>query len=316
MKVGGGLNYVTGPMGAGKTLNGVRRIVEAVTTGRYVITNIELRPGWERIVAAHVCRTGTPAKRRRVAAQLAGYYVHETDLHVAMSYRLPGEGEARGIFVWDEGQNDLNNRNWRDDGRDAILRWATQLRKLGFVGYLLSQHADNTDAALRRVCNFVIRLQNQREQVRTFGLRITPWPLFLASWYPAHLATVGVRVPAVKTERYFLSWHRRLYDTMGLFHGLAGEDDDGVVLLPAGGLPAAAPAHPGEAGEPAGRRPLDGPESLPDGLPALAVVPAPSGPVGSLDEPMLTPETARDPAGNRASQSRDEMEPRARSDSG
>jgi hypothetical protein len=39
----------------------------------------------------------------------------------------------------------------------------------------------------------------------------------------------------VRVERYVLSWHRKLYDTHGLFHGLAAtaEENDGLVHLPA-----------------------------------------------------------------------------------
>jgi hypothetical protein len=249
VKVGGGLNYVTGPMGAGKSLYGVRRIVQAVSMERYAVTNVELLPGWAERVARHFAPWRSRRARARIAAKLEGFYVYEPALAEAMRYRLPGRGEARGVFVWDETHNDLNNRRWRDEGRSEILEWATQLRKLGFVGFLLSQHADNTDAALRRVCSFVVRLQNQKEQTRAFGLRVTPWPLFIAAWYPAHLAFVGAQVRATKVERYFLSWHRHLYDTLGLYHGLAsaGHELD-VIQLPPGGRPDAAVA----AGRPKG----------------------------------------------------------------
>lgn len=244
MKVGGGLNYVTGPMGAGKTLYAVRRIVTSVVQGQYAITNIELRPGWEHKVARKVARYRGVGRYDAIADRLSSYYIYERDLHEAMRYRLEGTGEARGLFVWDEGQNDLNNRDWRKEGRDEILKWATQLRKLGFVGFLLSQHLDNTDAALRRVCNFAIRLQNQREQTRMLGMRVTPWPLFLAFWYPAHIGLAGTRAQVMKTERYFLDWHRHLYDTWGLYHGLAGAHDDSTILLPTGGRPKAQPLRP------------------------------------------------------------------------
>jgi hypothetical protein len=251
MNVGGGLNYVTGPMGAGKTLYAVRAIVDAVTTSRYVITNVELLPDAFERIAAHVGRLVTGKRDRgQLAERLAARYVYETDLAQAMKYRLPGSGEGRGLFIWDEGHNDLNNRDWRKEGRDDILRWATQLRKLGFVGFLLSQHADNTDAALRRVCNYQVRLQNQREQTRVLGMRITPWPLFLAYWYPAHLGLARQQIPPTRVERYFLGWHKNLYDTHGLFHGLdAGEFAGETIML--GALPAGA-SVPRE-GHPRGR---------------------------------------------------------------
>ncbi len=237
MRVGGGLNYVTGPMGSGKSLFGVRKIVEAVLAGQYAVTNVRLYDGWADRVARHYWPWRSRASRARIARRLESFYVFEESLEKAMRYRVPGTGEARAIFVWDEGHNDLNNRSWKDKSREPILRWATQLRKLGYVGYLLSQHADNTDAALRRVCNFHIRLQNQREQQRVLGLRLTPWPLFLAFWVPAHLGQQGARVAPVKLERYFLSWHRHLYDTWGLYHGLDADPEGEArpILLPAGG---------------------------------------------------------------------------------
>jgi hypothetical protein len=254
MKVGGGLNYVTGPMGAGKSLYGVRCIVDALISGRYCVTNIELVPDAPERIARHYSKFSSRNKRE-IADKVRRYYVHETKLEEAIRYRLPGRGEARGVVMWDEGHNDLNNRSWRErrelfkndrTGGDVLLEWATQLRKLGFVGFLLSQHMDNTDAALRRVCNFAIRLQNQREQIRLLGLRATPWPLFLAYWYPANIGLSGSRIPPVKIERYFLSWHRNLYDTFGLFHGLDADADDALGLhrLPEGGRPLAKPVVP------------------------------------------------------------------------
>jgi len=255
VKVGGGLNYVTGPMGAGKSLYGVRSITNALLSRQYVVTNVELVPDFAWRIAHHVAPLSS-RKRRKVADTCMRYYVYETALEQAIGYRLPGRGEARGVFIWDEGHNDLNNRSWRErrnkfanerTGGDVLLEWATQLRKLGFVGFLLSQHMDNTDAALRRVCNFAVRLQNQREQTRLLGLRVTPWPLFLAYWYPANIGLAGQRIPPVKVERYFLSWHRKLYDTFGLFHGLDpdAEQQHGLTFLPDGGRGLPRERHPG-----------------------------------------------------------------------
>jgi len=238
-------------MGSGKSLYGVRRIVQTVSMERYAVTNVELLDGWADRVARHFAWWRLPRARRRIADKLLRYYVYETDLAEATRYRLHGRGEARGTFIWDETHNDLNNRSWRERrkqhetarGTDALLEWATQLRKLGFVGFLLSQHAENTDVALRRVCSFVVRLQNQKEQTRLLGMRVTPWPLFLAAWYPTNVPLTD-KVKPIKVERYFLGWHRHLYDTLGLYHGLVTLDDIGdVVLLPPGGR-----AHPeGEA---------------------------------------------------------------------
>jgi len=201
--------------------------------GGYAVTNIELLPGWEERAARHMARTA-PWKRKVVAARLKSLYICETSLQEAMRYRLPGKGESRGVFVWDEGHNDLSNRKWKEDGRQEILEWATQLRKLGFAGFLLSQHQDNTEAQLRRVCNYIVRLQNQREQTRLLGMRVTPWPLFLAVWHPSHVPmNAGRSIKPVRIERYFLNWQRHLYDTHGLFHGLVDQlEGSNAIWLP------------------------------------------------------------------------------------
>lgn len=233
MKVGGGLNFVSGPMGSGKSLYAVRNGVRTLCNGQYWVTNVELRDDAFDRIARHVCKAGTRTKKRKIADKLRRYYIYETDLSEARNYRFPGKGEGRARFSWDEGHNNLNNRKWKDDGRAELLEWATQLRKLGLLGELLTQHADNTDAALRRVCNFHVRLQNQREQTRLLGLRVSPWPLFLAYWYPAHLGLTGQRIKPMRTERYFLGWHRHLYDTHALYHGLVFDGDaDGLIWLP------------------------------------------------------------------------------------
>jgi hypothetical protein len=236
VKVGGGLNYVVGPMGAGKSLYGVREIVRRVLASQYVVTNVELYPDAPERIASRLARFRSAKVRQRVADKVRGYYVFETDLAEAMRYRLPGKGDGRGSFVWDETHNDLNNRDWRKDGREQVLEWSTQLRKLGFVGYLLSQHHENTDAALRRVCSFLVRLQNQREQTRLLGMRVTPWPLFLACWYPTNIPLNDSKVKPMRVERYFLGWHRHLYDTHGLYHGLSrAEAADRAIWLPEDG---------------------------------------------------------------------------------
>lgn len=274
MKVGGGLNYVVGPMGSGKSLYGVRKIVGYLLAGQYVVTNVELREdAFERIARRTVAgRPWALGKRHRIADRLRRYYVFETDLARAVRYRVPGTGEARALFVWDETHNDLNNRNWRerskayanDRGTDSLLEWATQLRKLGYVGFLLSQHHENTDAALRRVCSFVVRVQNQKEQTRLLGMRVTPWPLFLAAWYPTNVP-LSDKLKPMQVERYFLGWHRHLYDTLGLYHGLAAIDDtDAVELLPVGGR-----ALPDEVGKHDQAEVLDPPVLVPAAEPSF-----------------------------------------------
>lgn len=267
-----GLNYVVGPMGAGKSMFGVRLIVAAVVAGQYAVTNIRLLPGWAELVVRKTWprQSRKPDELGRLVAYVEGLYRYERELRTAMRYRPPcalcggdvrscghvgPEQEARAVFVWDETHNDLNNRDYQGYGatkaakdaeqerRRLIIRWATQLRKLGYSGYLLSQHHENTDAQLRRVSNHLVRLQNQRNSEGSWLARLLPrrLTLFLVYWYPAHLAT-GVsehRIPPIRFERYWLPWTRNLYDSWETFHGIDELDgEDSPILLPrVGSLP-------------------------------------------------------------------------------
>lgn len=252
MKVGGGLYYVTGPMGSGKSLFGVRQGVDAIVHGRYWITNQRLYAvGDEKCpegafvrIARHYARTASKRRIAQLAAAYESFYVYETDINQACRYRVPGKGESRAVFAWDETHNDLNNRTYKDR-EQGLLEWATQLRKLGFVGFLLSQHHSNTDAQLRRIANGLVALVNQREQHRVLGMRLRFLPpLFLAYWLP--LSNVGTGpIQPWRVDRYPLTWHRKLYDTLDLYHGLAASDaSGGSIVLPAGGRPRVASATP------------------------------------------------------------------------
>jgi len=245
VKIGGGLRYVVGPMGSGKSLYGTRRMMDFLMAGKYVISNVRLYDDFAETAAKYITRT-RPSKRQFVADKLKRYYIYETDLAEAIRYRVPGKGEGRALMVWDEAHNDLNNRSYLKRGKkyetedgDGLLEWATQLRKLGYEGILLSQSHENTDAQLRRVCNYIVRLQNQRETVRVPLLNtrnlLVP-PLFLAYWFMTNVPQ-GSKQKSIKVERYFLSWHKELYDTMDLYHGV--EDSrvaGGVIRLPDGGV--------------------------------------------------------------------------------
>jgi hypothetical protein len=61
--------------------------------------------------------------------------------------------------------------------------------------------------------------------------------LFLVYWYPAHLADGTLRVQSVRKERYFLPWHRKLYNSWEIFHGLDSDLDEqnAPIHLPHGG---------------------------------------------------------------------------------
>lgn len=236
MKAPGGLTYVTGPMGSGKSLFGCRKMADAFMAGKYVITNVALKPGWAERIAKHTPQAiVNPFEYKKRVRLYESLYVYETDLERATAYRVPGKKESRAVMVWDEVHNDANNRDWMDENRKYVVKWATQLRKLGFAAYILSQHVDNTDAALRRIASFQVRLRNQKQNIRVLGMPVMPIPFFLAIWVPANTPKIVREDSIVHIERYFLTWHKKLYDTLEVYHGLDKDIQElyeNIIVLP------------------------------------------------------------------------------------
>lgn len=256
MKLAGGLHYIDGPQGHGKSYFAVRRIHRALWANQYVVTNIPLLPGWSERMVTHDRMRSLRMGRSELVRHYESLYIHtdaigdlfrfDIPCRVCGAQRRPDDGrcanghklgEGRALAIWDESHNDLNNRSWNEKGRDVLLKGATQLRKLGFVAFLVTQHQDNTDAALRRVCGWRVRMMNMREHSRgLFGFRVIPFNFFVASYYPANTVetTPG---SAAFYERFLLGWQKRLYDSWGIYSGLY--DDllplgDRIALPPAG----------------------------------------------------------------------------------
>lgn len=243
MRAGGGLHFIDGPQGHGKSFLAARIIGDSLISGRHVVSNITLRPGWEKLVARHNPRN-FGRRPKDSYADLADRYHFTTDVNEAMKFQLlchlcgrepfdcgHEQPEALAVFVWDEAHNDLNNRDWSGRGgtreaveedkqrRQRIILWATQLRKLGYEAYFVTQHWNNVDVGLRRVSGWRIRMRNQQKAVRPLGLQLLPFPFFVASYFHADMETNIFSKPEM-VGRYFLTWHKKLYQTRAVFHGL------------------------------------------------------------------------------------------------
>ncbi|HEY8723498.1 MAG TPA: hypothetical protein VIL92_06515 [Gaiellaceae bacterium] len=249
MKVDGGLSIVVGPMGAGKTLFEVRSGVRHMLHTGWWVTNVQLYDDALERIAHHVAPTSR-RNRRKILDKLEDRYRYTDDLQHALSHavdrRMRKPGVALARLGWDESLSDLNAREWdggrgkSKDDRAELFERVPMLRKNGVAGYLLVQHEELIDKNARRICNWVIRLQNQRENTRIMGVRVKVLPpLFLAFWYQANSGDKRASVArAVATERYTLTWHRKLYDTLGLFGVSARDDDEGATVWLGRGLPA------------------------------------------------------------------------------
>jgi Zonular occludens toxin (Zot) len=243
---------VQGPPGAGKSFYAMRKLAEALESGKPVATNVELAPdAYERIAGRNFVKRPTRALRLSRARELERGTLVTDRLEELFSVRLRGRGEGRGVMVLDEAHNWINAREWSAEDRRQIVRWFTQHRKLGWDVYLISQDIEMIDKQVRTLGEYVVSLRNLK-RAKWGPIPFSPVNLFLAVWrWHAIDATV------VKRELYRLNYAAKLYDTYATSHGLAGDELDDALWLP---RPA---ASDGPRGGPAGASPDPAPTPAP-----------------------------------------------------
>jgi hypothetical protein len=253
------------PMGGGKSLSEVRDGVAHMLRGDWWVTNIPLGvfergvfyehdERWADRVALHVAPLSR-RNRRKVRDKLLSRYVFTEELEHALRHAVVRDlrtpGHARLRIGWDESLSDLNSREWdggrgkTKDDRAELFERVPMLRKNGALCALLVQHEELLDKNARRICNWYVRIDNQRENHRLFGMRLPMLPpLFIAYWYRPNKANKADRsVQPAKVERFFRTWHGSIYDSHGLY-GVSRDDAEAgdiiwlghaePLLLPAG----------------------------------------------------------------------------------
>jgi hypothetical protein len=245
VKVDGGLMMKVAPMGGGKSLSEVRDGVRHMLAGDWWVTNIVLGvfdgdvfvehdERWADRAAFSVC-PASRRNRRKVRDRLLRSYTFTDELDHALRHAVPRKlrkaGHARLRISWDESLRDLNSREWdggrgktRDD-RVELFERVPMLRKNGALASLLVQHEELLDKNARRICNWYVRVENQRETQRVMGMRLLMLPpLFIAYWYRPNKSDKRDRtIGPAKIERFFRTWHGSIYDSLGLY-GVSRDD--------------------------------------------------------------------------------------------
>ncbi len=229
------IQYLTGPLGSGKSFYAVRKIAQALLRGKVVFGNVELVENWPAIMAAHNRYVRFSKSRRRAyELELRTRYLFVPELEHLQRIKIHGMGEGRALLVLDEAHNDLNNREWQSKESKEFLRWLSLARKKGCITYIISQHKDNTDAGARRIATTQIQVINYKQITRipVMGVSLFPVPVFRAFCFlnnDAMPAGQGRAKPLWK-EFYALTWQRHLYGTHQLFGEL--DDDPDAIWLP------------------------------------------------------------------------------------
>lgn len=237
------IHYVTGVLGAGKSYYGAKKIATALLSGRVAMTNMRLVEGWEKIILSHApyYKFAKEDRRRNFEREIRERYAYVPDIEILIGGMIHGRGEGRGVRVIDEAHNEVNNREWASKNQKLQLRKMALARKRGWDDYILAQHADNTDAALRRIASVEVRLLNWRQllQMPIFHTKLLPFNLFLAQAFPLNLpGNVRRQNKILWRELYGLGWEKAVYDThedfgTGMVDGeWEYESEDTVLWLP------------------------------------------------------------------------------------
>lgn len=227
------ISYVTGPLGFGKSVYAARVMGKAFLHGKVVASNVQLVPDWAEIVAKHFPSAKLKKdEQKKIADILQERYLYEPDVLELSRTFIRGWGEERGVMVIDESHLRLNNRMWDDAEQKKVLDELTHVRKRGWHTYIVAQHGDNTDVAIRRIAGEEIRLINWRKLLRAplLGTPLLPVPLFLAMGYTLNAGQVRSANKANWRELFMLGWTANLFDTFQEFVDAAYAPDQRVYL--------------------------------------------------------------------------------------
>lgn len=215
------ISYVTGVLGSGKSLYGARASARALLQGKVVASNVRFVPGWEKRVLEHspYYKFAGKHSRQKQRDELLRRYYYEPDFGRLLSARIRGKGQGRGLRVFDEAHNEINNREWEKENQKIMLKRFSLSRKRGWDDLVISQHMKNTDAAVRRISGIEIKMIDWKQLMRlpVIGTEFLPFHAFLAMAYPveesgnAHMQSVRKKL---FSEFFLLGWWKDLYDTM------------------------------------------------------------------------------------------------------
>lgn len=153
--------FVTGKLGAGKTLCAVGRIQEYLDAGRKVATNLDLTMENIALPDSKASVIRLPDKPRLEDLELLerGYDDDEVDEN------------KNGLIVLDECLDFLDSRSWRDKERGPVLSWMRHARKLRWDVYFLLQDIESADGQLvRQLCEHFVMCR-RTDRIKVLGIK-------------------------------------------------------------------------------------------------------------------------------------------------
>ncbi|MGF1741465.1 assembly protein [Vibrio profundum] len=216
--------FVTGKLGAGKSLTSVGRIKEALIRGVPVATNLDL----------NLC-----AMLGRYTKKTQCYRVPDKptlqDLDALGNGNQSYDESKNGLLVLDECGTWFNSRTWNDKSRQDVINWFLHARKKGWDIIFIVQDISIVDKqarlALAEHTVFCRRLDRMQIPIVSSAIRIITLGLIHLKLPKLHIGIVkyGDNAQALTVDKWHL-WGTELYATYDTKQIFSSHYEDGVYM--------------------------------------------------------------------------------------
>ncbi|CAH8189026.1 Zot domain-containing protein [Vibrio aestuarianus] len=199
--------FVTGKLGAGKSLTAVGRIRDAFERGAPVATNLDINLRF---------MLGRNKKKTRLYRVPDKPNLH--DLQIIGKGNDSYDERKNGLLVLDECGTWFNSRTWNDKSRQDVINWFLHARKLGWDIIFIVQDISIVDKqarlALAEHTVFCRRLDRMQIPIISALIRILSFGQLRIPLPKLHLGIVkyGDNVNSITVDKWYL-WGTDLYSS-------------------------------------------------------------------------------------------------------
>lgn len=199
--------FITGSLGAGKTLGAVKMIDDYIYQGRRVATNVNLNLE----VMCKATDKKTRVMRIPDAPEIA-------DLRAIGFGSSTKDANTHGLLVLDELGTWFNARDFGSKGRLSVIKWMIHMRKRRWdVAFLVQDFSMVDKQARGNIAQFLVTMQTSEN-------------LWIFKMFPQfHIGTVRTTATRMISDRWYFRCARLYgaYDTEQLFN--IGDDGDDIL---------------------------------------------------------------------------------------
>lgn len=236
--------FVTGPVGAGKTVNMVNIMVGYLNEGRPVATNIDVYPEHMPLneIGKQTPIIRLPEEPRSSDLENLGYAYERPKKTALWSAEEQLYDESKnGCLALDETAFFMNTRDWNNPDRAQLIKWLRLVRKRGWNAFLGVQDIESIDKQIVNALCRTVCWCYSTDTMFSASMGAKGFLVYPLIWFARLFIRFVLRVPRIHVASYFKGkskttgspcgtkyawglWLYKAYDT-------AQEFDDGKELF-------------------------------------------------------------------------------------